>query len=64
MASQAAYKLDKAIGKDDNAILEQDISNYAKVGDPDVTMKALAWAGKGKVEISMAQRLTDSELQV
>ncbi len=49
--SQATYALDKAVGKDDNAIIEQDVSNYAKVGEPDEMMKALVWSGKKKVEI-------------
>jgi alcohol dehydrogenase-like protein len=45
--------LEKAIGHDDSAITQQDVSNYneAGVGDPSQTMKALCWMGKNKVEV-------------
>jgi hypothetical protein len=49
--SQAAFTVDKAVGKDDNAITQQDVANYANVGEPDETMKALVWMGRGKVEL-------------
>lgn len=56
MMSQAAYKLEQAIGHGDNATTVQNVTNPAndreKYGDPNVTMKALAWMGKNKVEIS------------
>lgn len=51
MASQAAYRLEKAIGHDTNAIIPQDVSNYEATGEKGTTMKALAWQGKQKVEI-------------
>ncbi|KAH7313868.1 chaperonin 10-like protein [Stachybotrys elegans] len=50
--SRAAYAAEKAIGHDDNAIIEQDVSNYSGVGDSSETMKALTWQGKNKVEMS------------
>jgi hypothetical protein len=49
--SQAAYALEKAVGHDDSAILQQDVSNYNKTGDSNQTMKALCWMGKGKVQV-------------
>jgi hypothetical protein len=52
MASQAAYKLEKAIGHDTNATVPQDVSNYETTGEEGTTMKALSWQGKQKVEIS------------
>jgi hypothetical protein len=52
--SQAAYVAEKALRKDDSeAIIKQDISNYEETGDSSETMKALAWMGKNKVEVSM-----------
>jgi threonine dehydrogenase-like Zn-dependent dehydrogenase len=52
MASQAAYAAEKAIGHDDNAITQQDVTNYASTGDPNETMKALTWVGKNKVQMA------------
>jgi threonine dehydrogenase-like Zn-dependent dehydrogenase len=49
--SQAAYGVEKAVGHDDSAILQQDVSNYSQTGDSSQTMKALCWMGKGKVEV-------------
>lgn len=49
--SQAAYGLEKAIGHDDSAIIQQDIANYDKTGDPQNTMKALCWMGKNTVKV-------------
>ena len=49
--SKAAYAVEKAIGHDDTAILQQDVSNYEKSGDASETMKALCWIGKQKVEV-------------
>ncbi|KAM5353589.1 hypothetical protein ACJ41O_000239 [Fusarium nematophilum] len=51
MASQAAYLAEKAIGHDDNAITQQDVTSYEETGDPSETMKALAWMGKNKVKM-------------
>jgi hypothetical protein len=53
--SQAAFKLEKAIGHQNNAIIDQNVSNpavdRAKYADPSgETMKALVWMGK-KVEV-------------
>ena len=55
--SQAAAKAEQAVGHDDNAVTEQDVTNPArnrqKYGDPSgETMKALAWYGKGDVQMS------------
>ncbi|OQO11922.1 hypothetical protein B0A48_03649 [Cryoendolithus antarcticus] len=53
--SQAAYKVEQAVGHNDNAITAQDVTNPAndreKYGDPSVTMQALVWQGKNVVEI-------------
>ncbi|KFY01074.1 hypothetical protein V490_01095 [Pseudogymnoascus sp. VKM F-3557] len=54
--SQAAFKVEQAIGHDDNAVIQQDVSNPAidrsKYADPSgETMKALVWLGKGHVEV-------------
>ncbi|KFY78903.1 hypothetical protein V499_02029 [Pseudogymnoascus sp. VKM F-103] len=53
--SQMAHKVEQAIGYDNNAITAQDVSNPAldpeEYGDPNITMKALAWMGKNKVQI-------------
>jgi threonine dehydrogenase-like Zn-dependent dehydrogenase len=53
--SQAAFKAEQAIGHDDNAITEQDITNPAndptRLGDSSDSMLALAWQGKNKVEM-------------
>lgn len=54
--SQAANLVEKAMGHNDNAITEQDVTNptrdRAKYGDPSETMKALAWMGKNNVQMS------------
>jgi hypothetical protein len=49
--SQAAYKLEKAIGHDSNAITQQDVSSYETTGEENETMMALVWMGKNKVEM-------------
>ena len=54
MTSQAAYRLEQAIGHGDNATTEQDVSNPSKdtkYADDSDKMKALAWMGKNKVEM-------------
>lgn len=54
--SQAAFKVEQALGHDDNAITEQDVANPAlnpeKYGDQSDTMMALTWQGKNSVKIS------------
>jgi len=52
MAAQAAYAAEKAIGHD-HEFIKQDVSNYnvEGAGDPNETMKALAWQAKQKVEV-------------
>ena len=45
--------VEKAVGHDDNAITQQDVSNYEQTGEKGETMKALVWQGKGKVEIGV-----------
>ncbi|KAK5994867.1 Zinc-type alcohol dehydrogenase-like protein [Cladobotryum mycophilum] len=51
--SKAAYQIEKAMGHDDNAITEQDVSNFERAGgDRSDTMKALVWRGKNKVEMA------------
>ncbi|KXL42788.1 hypothetical protein M433DRAFT_71236 [Acidomyces richmondensis BFW] len=53
--SQAAFKVEQALGHDDNAITEQDVANPAlnpeKYGDQSDTMMALTWQGKNSVKI-------------
>lgn len=53
--SQAAYKVEKAIGHDDNATTAQDITNPSndgnKYGSSTEKMIALAWQGKNTVEM-------------
>ena len=55
--SQGANLVEKAMGHDDNAVTEQDMTNpdrdRAKYGDSSETMKALAWMGKNEVQISL-----------
>jgi hypothetical protein len=55
MASQAAYKIEQAIGHDDNATTQQDVSNPGlkgnRYGQESERMKALVWMGKNTVEI-------------
>ena len=54
--SQAAAKAESAIGHGDNATTVQDVTNPGrdreKYGDPNVSMKALAWMGKNDVQMS------------
>jgi hypothetical protein len=55
--SQAAALVEKALGHNDNAVTEQDITNpgrdRAKYADPSgETMKALCWMGKNTVKLS------------
>ena len=54
--SQAAFKVEQAIGHDGSATTQQDVSNPAldrsKFADPSgEKMKALLWLGKNHVEI-------------
>lgn len=54
--SQAAFKVEQALGHDGSSIVKQDISNpavdRAKYADPSgEKMKALVWLGKNKVEV-------------
>jgi hypothetical protein len=68
--SQAAFKVEQAIGHDDNAVIQQDVSNPAidrsKYADPSgETMKALVWLGKGHVEVrKFAQLLLSVRIDV
>lgn len=52
--AQAALKAEMAMGHNDNAITEQNLTNpdfKEGAGDSSEKMKALAWMGKNKVEI-------------
>lgn len=53
--SQAAFKVEQALGHGDNATTAQDVTNPSNVphaADPSgEKMKALVWMGKNKVEI-------------
>lgn len=51
--SQAAFKVEKALGHDDNAITAQDVTNPSQYDGAagEGKMKALAWMGKNKVEV-------------
>lgn len=54
--SQAAAKVESALGHGDNAVTEQDITNPGrdrkKYADPSgETMKALCWMGKNTVKV-------------
>ncbi|KAF3001786.1 hypothetical protein E8E13_001620 [Curvularia kusanoi] len=64
-ASQAAYKLEQAIGHDNNATTAQDVSNPAVVpgaADPSgATMLALTWQGKNKVQVISVPKPTIME---
>ena len=51
--AQAAYAVEKAVGHDGSSIIQQDVADYQKTGDPSQTMKALTWQGKNKVEVRM-----------
>ena len=58
--SQAAFKAEQALGHGDNATTAQDVTNPGlkeEWGNANVTMKALAWMGKNKVEVSMYKQL-------
>ena len=53
---QAAWKAEQALGHGDNANTAQDVTNpglKAEWGNPNETMKALAWMGKNTVEVGM-----------
>lgn len=55
-ASQAAFKVEQAVGHDGSAATQQDVSNPAldrsKYADPSgEKMKALVWMGKNHVEV-------------
>ena len=55
--SQAANYVEKAVGHQDVAVTEQDLTNpardRAKYADPSgETMKALVWMGKNDVQVS------------
>jgi len=59
--SQAAFKAEQAIGHDDNATTEQDITNPSndpeRFADPSgEKMKALAWMGKNTVQVVEASK--------
>jgi hypothetical protein len=59
--AQGAYVLEKALGHQDNAITEQDVSNpgldRAKYADPSgEMMKALCWEGKNNVKVCQLHR--------
>jgi len=59
--SQAAFKAEQAIGHDDNATTEQDITNPSnntdRFADPSgEKMKALAWMGKNTVQVVEAAK--------
>lgn len=53
--SQAALKMEEAIGHQDNATTAQDVTNPAmsreQWGDPSEQMKALVWMGKNTVKV-------------
>jgi hypothetical protein len=53
--SRAANAVEWAIGHNENAITEQDVSNPDRdpdrYGDPKMKMKALVWMGKNSVKI-------------
>lgn len=54
--AQATYLVEKALGHDNNATTEQDITNpgldRAKYADPSgEKMKALVWLGKNSVQV-------------
>jgi D-arabinose 1-dehydrogenase-like Zn-dependent alcohol dehydrogenase len=54
MMSQAAFKAEQAIGHGGEATTAQDVTNPGNKeewGDKNVSMKALAWMGKNKVEM-------------
>lgn len=53
--SRAANVVELALGHNENAITEQDVSNpnrdTDKYGDPNENMKALVWMGKNSVKV-------------
>ncbi|KJZ72444.1 hypothetical protein HIM_08113 [Hirsutella minnesotensis 3608] len=51
MAEQAVYAAEQAIGHGDNAVIQQDVSDYTKTGS-NQTLKALVWKGRNKVEMT------------
>ena len=58
--SQAAFKVEQAVGHGDNATTAQDVTNPGNKeawGNSNETMKALAWMGKNKVEVGMYKQL-------
>jgi len=57
--SQAAWKAEQALGHGDNATTAQDVTNpglKAEWGNPNETMKALAWMGKNTVEVGKEKK--------
>lgn len=62
--SETAFKIEKAIGHDDNAITNQDVSHFEHTNDVDL-MDALVWAGKNQVEMGMpSQDLTTDQAPI
>lgn len=65
--SQAAYQAEKAMGHGDNAVTAQDVTNPGndreKYGDPNETMKALAWMGKNNVQMSTIRHFHNDHLE-
>lgn len=51
--SQAAYKVEQAVGHSGEPVVKQDVANTyaAGAGDPSNTMKAVVWKGKQKVAV-------------
>lgn len=63
--SQAAFKAEQALGHGDNATTAQDVTNPGlkpEWGNPNETMKALAWMGKNKVEVGKPRNLKNKPL--
>lgn len=58
--------IESSIGHNENAIIEQDVSNpnkdADKYGDPNEKMKALVWMGKGSVKIGTVTSFCSSRL--
>ena len=57
--SQAAWKAEQALGHGDNTTTIQDVTNPGNKpewGNPNETMKALAWMGKNKVEVGKQRK--------
>ena len=59
--SRATNAVEWAIGHNENAITEQDVSNpdrnAERYGDPNENMKALVWMGKNSVKIGALFRI-------